>query len=274
MAEQFYDVTHPVRRELHKAYIRKCLDNFKDNNGVIQLIGAEYTGPLHFVQFWLDVIAEWEKETGQKEIIGLSTTKDVQDSILADPVRAAAVDVIDIRYWQYQPDGSVYAPKGGQNLAPRQQARLFKPKRTTFEQVYRAVREYRQKYPDKAVLFSADGFDAFGWAAFMAGGSLPNLPATINMEFLKDAATMQPIDLPGNPAGQWALGKEGRGFVVYNNSPNPFQLNLEKETGVFKVRWLNPKNGTILSKEEKVKGGKNISLKSPQQEAVVLWITK
>ncbi|MBD0287582.1 MAG: ABC transporter permease, partial [Flavisolibacter sp.] len=38
MAAQFYDVKHPVRRQLHRAYIRQCLDNFKDNTGVIQLI--------------------------------------------------------------------------------------------------------------------------------------------------------------------------------------------------------------------------------------------
>ena len=65
MAEQFYDISNPVRRELHKKYIRQCLNNFKDNNGVIQLIGEEFTGPLHFVKFWLDVIKEWEKETGK-----------------------------------------------------------------------------------------------------------------------------------------------------------------------------------------------------------------
>jgi hypothetical protein len=36
MAEQFYDVTDPVRRELHRKYIRQCLDNFADNQNVIQ----------------------------------------------------------------------------------------------------------------------------------------------------------------------------------------------------------------------------------------------
>ncbi|HET7896505.1 MAG TPA: DUF6298 domain-containing protein, partial [Flavisolibacter sp.] len=139
-ADQFYNVKgNAAYRKLHEAYIRQCLNNFKNNSGVIQLIGAEYTGPLHFVQFWLDVIKGWEKETGKKEIIGLSTTKDVQDAILADPARAAVVDLIDIRYWHYQEDGKAYEPKGGQNLAPRQHARLLKPKRTSFEQVYRAV---------------------------------------------------------------------------------------------------------------------------------------
>jgi hypothetical protein len=117
MAEQFYDISNPQRRKIHAAYIRKCLDNFKDN-GVIQLIGAEFTGPLHFVQFWIDTIKEWEKETGKHPIIGLSVTKDVQDAILADPARSSVVDLIDIRYWHYQADGTAYAPLGGQNLSP------------------------------------------------------------------------------------------------------------------------------------------------------------
>ncbi|HMU09692.1 MAG TPA: DUF6298 domain-containing protein, partial [Ferruginibacter sp.] len=128
-AEQFYDISNPVRRELHKRYIRQCLNNFKDNSGVIQLIGEEFTGPTHFVKFWLDIIKDWEKETGKHPVIGLSVTKDVQDSILNIPAYAAIVDLIDIRYWHYQADGTEYAPKGGQGLAPRQHARLLKPKK-------------------------------------------------------------------------------------------------------------------------------------------------
>ena len=57
---------------------------------------------MHFVQFWLDVIAEWEAETGKKAKVALVRQKDVQDAILADPKRAAVVDVIDIRYWHYK----------------------------------------------------------------------------------------------------------------------------------------------------------------------------
>ena len=177
MAEQFYDTSNAVRHDLHKAFIRQCLDNFSDNTGVIQLIGAEFTGPLHFVQFWVDNIRQWEQEKGRHEIIGLSTTKDVQDAILSDPSRAATIDLIDIRYWYYMEDGKVYAPKGGQSLAPRQHERLLKPKRPSFEAVYHSVREYKDKYPEKAVIYSAEGCDNFGWAVLMAGGSLANVPA-------------------------------------------------------------------------------------------------
>src|SRR6185503_16441749 len=212
-AEQFYDISIPVRRELHKKYIRQCLDNFKDNNGVIQLIGEEFTGPAHFVKFWLDVIKEWERETGKHPIIGLAVTKDVQDTILNDPAYASVVDLIDIRYWHYQSDGTAYEPKGGQNLAPRQHARLLKPKKTSFEQVYRAVKEYREKFPGKAVVYSGDSYPEFGVAAFMAGGSLPTLSKEIDKEILKLAANMKPV--ASSNKKEYVLSN-GKNSVVYN----------------------------------------------------------
>lgn len=112
MANQFYDITHPVRRDLHRAYIRQCLANFAGSANVIQSLSAEYTGPLHFVEFWLDVIAGWEAETGFHPVVALGATKDVQDALLRDPLRASMVDVIDIRYWAWRDDGTLYAPPG------------------------------------------------------------------------------------------------------------------------------------------------------------------
>lgn len=219
-AEQFYDLSNPVRKELHKKYIRQCLANFKDNNGVIQLIGEEYTGPLHFVKFWLEVIREWEKETGKHPLIALSVTKDVQDSILALPVYAAVVDVIDIRYWHYQADGTVYAPKGGENLAPRQHARLLKPKKTSFEQVYRAVNEYRTKYPAKAVMYSGDSYPEFGIAVFMAGGSMPVLPENIDASILNAATGMKPV--ASSNVKEYVLS-DGKSSIIYNTTIKKFE---------------------------------------------------
>jgi uncharacterized protein DUF6298 len=213
LAEQFYDTANPARHALHRAFIRQCLDNFADNNGVIQLTSAEFTGPLHFMQFWIDNIRQWEAEKGRREIIGLSATKDVQDAILNDAMRAAVVDVIDIRYWYYEQDGKAYAPLGGQNLAPRQHERLLKPKRPSFESVYRAVREYRERYPSKAVIYSAEG-EEFGWAVFMGGGSLANIPPVTEPGFLDAASKMMPVDLPGKPQGQLALGGKN-GYIIY-----------------------------------------------------------
>ena len=220
-AEQFYDISNPVRKELHKKFIRQNLNNFKDNNGVIQFIGEEFTGPTHFVKFWLDVIKDWEKETGKKEIIGLCVTKDVQDSILSNPAYASIVDLIDIRYWHYQADGKTYEPKGGQNLAPRQHARLLKPTKTSFEQVYRAVKEYKQKFPNKAVVYSGDSYPEFAMAAFMAGGSLASLNADIDKEILKAAVNMKPVSSLNK--NEYVLS-DGKKSIVYNSETKKLEL--------------------------------------------------
>jgi hypothetical protein len=272
LAEQFYDITHPERKKLHREYIRKCLENFADNTNVIHLLSEEYTGPLHFARFWLDVIQEWEKETGHDAIIGLSVTKDVQDAILKDEHRKSLIDLIDIRYWHYRQDESVYAPKGGQNLAPRQHARLVKPGKSSFAQVFKAVHEYRQRNPDKVVIYSASGNDEHGWAVLMAGGSLPAYPSVGHEDFLNEIAGMIPVVQRGASA-QWILQDAAKsGFVVYSKSTHPIQLDLRNTKDILNARWIDPASGQII-KEVKVQGGELREFKSPKRGDIVLWLS-
>lgn len=268
MAEQFYDISNANRKALHQQYIRQCLNNFKDNNGVIQFIGEEFTGPLHFVQFWLETIKGWEKETGKREFIGLSVTKDVQDAILDNPVYASVVDLIDIRYWHYQADGSAYEPKGGQNLAPRQHARLLKPKKTSFEQVYRAVKEYRQKYPLKAVVYSGDSYPEFGWAVFIAGGSLPVLPATTDKDLLAAAISMKPV----NDAGKYVLASSN-GLIAYAGNEAKLELDLSGLNGKFTLKFVSTKDGTVNGDNTSMEGGKKLTINVPANTGIV-WLMK
>jgi hypothetical protein len=274
LAEQFYNENHPVRRPIHQAYIRKCLDNFANNNAVIQFIGAEYTGPLHFVRFWIDTILQWERDTGNHAVVGLSVTKDVQDSILADPARGPAVDVVDIRAWHYRSDGSLYAPAGGQNLAPRQHARLVSPGQTSLEQVYRAVREYRIKYPEKAVMFSDDMSSDLAWAVFMAGGSLAGIPRIAQAGFLASATSMRPAELPGAPSGQWALGNARKEYIIYSRSSGRIVLDASATGGPMTAFWINPRDGSVLATRQYDKDDKSIELKSPTSSPVVVWIKR
>ena len=152
MADAFYDVTHPVRRALHRAYIRQCLANLADESNVIHTLSAENSGPLHFMQFWLDVVAEWEAETGKRPLIALSAPKDVQDAVLADNKRADLIDVIDLTYWWRTPNGAEFAPRGGQSLAPRQHLRAWKGGKPSAATIAEMAREYRLKFPGKAVI--------------------------------------------------------------------------------------------------------------------------
>lgn len=269
MAEQFYDTVNPARKALHVAYIRKCLDNFEGNSSVIHLISDEFTGPLSFVQLWLDVIAGWERETGRSVLVGLSATKDVQDAILSDTVRAAVVDIIDIRYWWYRQNGEAYAPQGGLSLAPRQHARLLKPSPTSFAQVYRAVAEYREKFPGKAVIVSEQG-SQHAWAELTAGGSLAPVPVR-DAQFLTAAAAMPPLKNADKPT----LYSPARGYIVYVDSES-VTLDLSRESGKYRVVWMDAKSGSRLpdKKAETVAAGKTLTLKNPQAGAAVLWLDK
>lgn len=188
-ARQFYDVSNPTLRALHRQYIRQSLYAFKGQPNVIHSIGEEFTGPLHFVQFWLDVVAEWERENG-RVLIDLAVNKDVQDAILSDPARSGVVDIIDIEQWFYH-DKGLYAPEGGVNMAQRQYMRKIRTGSARFADVYRAVSEYRQQYPDKAVVYYAQKYPEMGWAVLMAGGSCPALQVS-DSGFLRSVASMLP----------------------------------------------------------------------------------
>ncbi len=268
MAEYFYDVNHPVRRELHRQYIRQCLANFADNPNVVQLISEEFTGPLYFVQFWIDVIAEWEAETGKKAKVALSTTKDVQDAILADPKRSAVVDIIDIRYWHYKTDG-VYAPEGGKNLAPRQHMRKMKVGKTTFDEAYKAVAEYRVKYPEKAVTFYAQNYPDLGWAVLMGGGSCPVVPVK-DEGFLKDVAAMQVEETKNDQYKK--LVKIGIGAVIYSKSEAEIPIRLE--SGKYMLKYVDVRNGSVQVVDKSLKVNDVYTLKIPQGKAGVYWLHK
>jgi hypothetical protein len=270
-SEMFYDVTNPVRRQYYRTYIRQCLNNFTDNTNVVQLISFEYTGPLHFVQFWLDIIDEWQKETGRNATVAISCTKDVQDSILADPKCAALVDVIDIRYWHYKSDGTVYAPEGGLNLAPRQHARLMKVGAVNFESTYKAVNEYRTKYPDKAVTYYTYSlnYPDMAWAVLMAGGSLPVLPIK-DQDFLKAASQMSVMKV--NSDKYKALGKIGTGIIIYSQSESKITVSLE--AGKFMLKYINPKTGSIEIVNKMIGGAQDFDLLIDKDKSGAYWFQK
>ncbi len=282
MARNFYDVTNPELRALHRGYIRQCLDNFADTSNVIQMTSAEYSGPLEFTRFWLDTIVEWEREQGaggrgqravpRSVIISLSAPKDVQDAILEDPVRGAHVDVIDIRYWAYTADDGLYAPKGGQHLAPRQHLRQTRLKPGGFAAIVKAVREYRTRFPEKAVTYYADmhcpsGRD--GWAVLMGGGSLANvkLPA----ELADVIPAMQPKDGVVAGSGQWCLGSSDGDCLIYSESAEgSITLHLPTMEARYHLRWIDPETGEVTD-------GGELSADGPQQielQSRLLWVTR
>ncbi|RUT68326.1 pectate lyase [Flavobacterium cupreum] len=273
MAEQFYDINNPQRRKLHQGFIRKSLENFQDNSNVIQLTSAEYTGPLEFMQFWLDEVQTWKDETGKKGLIGLSATKDVQDAVLKDAKRVKTVDVIDIRYWYYKEDGTAYAPEGGVNLAPRQHARKLKTGKETENQVYRAIREYRDPYPEKVILYSTDASSRFGWAVLMAGASLPNIPTVELPQFYTALSEMKPVEGNTFSDAVWTLENKGKSYLFYLKNDQDISVDLAGYKGTFEVYAINASTGA-LTKKASISGGKKIVIPKIEIKEKVLFIVK
>ncbi|MBA4065621.1 MAG: pectate lyase [Isosphaera sp.] len=270
MAAAFYDVTHPVRRDLHRRYIRHCLDVLGGCPNVVFQTGEEFTGPRHFVEFWLDTVAEWQKESGKTVLVGLSCTKDVQDAILADPLRSALVSVIDLKYWWYTARGGVYDPTGGEDLAPRQQLREWAgDKARSAESVARAVREYRSKFPGKAVTVSHDG--GHGWAALAAGASLPDLPKTTAPDLL--AAGLKPFESKLFAKGQYALAEPGERYLVYS-AGGPVRLDLAAARGPFAAAWVDPKTGALAPLTDPPPGGAAATVRPAGAGPAVLWVRR
>jgi hypothetical protein len=247
-AHLFYDLGDPEYRALHQAYLRQCLALSAGSPNVVHSTSAEFTGPLGFVEFWIDTAVEWERETRTDALLALSATKDVQDAVLADPGRAAAVSVIDLRYWTYLADGSLYAPGGGLNLSPRQHLRLLKPGPASFESVLRGVREYRTKFPDKAITFRAGQHCpgvSDGWAMLMGGGSFPDVP-TLPGPLLEGILRMRPADRPANGPGTWSLADAEGNALVYTTGP-AVTLELGTHTGTFQADWIDPHSGELVA---------------------------
>jgi hypothetical protein len=274
LADAFYDVTHPLRRRLHRDYIRHCLDTLGGQKNVIYLTGAEYTGPPEFVRFWIDTVRDWQQETGKKLLLGLSCTKDVQDAILEDRVRVPLVSVIDLRYWWYAEDGSLYAPEGGESLAPRQQLREWKGKKGRSEaQIARQVREYRKRYPEMVILCSLD--KAPGWAVLAAGGSVPNLPGLRDDRLLEALPRMKPFEpAAGLTDRQWALAEPGRHYLVYSSSGDAIRLDLRGARGTYTVSWVDPRRGTRVTSSQSIAGGKIVEIPVSPSTPAVLWLTR
>lgn len=267
MAEQFYDISRPVIREYHSKFIRHNVETFHDNNGVVHSIGMEYTGPLHFMNFWLEEVNACQPH----QLVALSATKDVQDAVLQDEKHRAMVDVIDIRQWHYRDDGTLYEPQGGVSLAPRQHARLIDRGAVSCASIYRAVREYRRQYPDKAVVYNAfmvrAPHNAVPWAVFMAGGSFAQVPPIDELPVYELASSFVPIDDQTDMETQWVLGSAGKAYLVYPLK-NEIHLDLTNDKQSYKVFWIDPDDGTLLKKGDRVKGNSVLMIEVPTENAV------
>jgi len=268
-ADMFYDMTQPHLREINRAYIRQCLANLTDEPNVIHTTGQEFTGPLSFEQFWLDSVGDWEKETGKHPLIALSTPKDVQDAILADPVRGKLISVIDLKYWWQSAKGQLFAPPGGKSIAPRQAERDWKGGAPNAATIAGMVSDYRNRFPDKAIITDLDQAD--GWGFVAAGGSLPKLPATTDVRLLAAIPKMKPM--PSSADGSFVLGEPGKQYFVYAPKGGTISLDLSAANTPLTIHHINLRDGKLTT-EETVSGDSTVQIALPSGQPAAILITQ
>ncbi|MFB3854847.1 MAG: DUF6298 domain-containing protein [Vicinamibacterales bacterium] len=285
-ARAFYDVSHPLRRELHRLYISHVLDTIGRNTNVVFGIDREYTGSLAFVRFWLDTIAEWQRVNGRKVFVSLEIPKDQMDAILADPERRRLVSAVDFHGWLYRADGRPFVIRGDIDRSPREQ----RPDIATAEEIealkrtlvgaaldqkdylngpefqklfdnlwagskpmqYRAWREYRDRFPDLVILTAADHY--------------PTVTRSVEANIPEDVRSRTvPADLVRtNRDTAWSMARPGETYIVYSMSGKAVEIDLAGDPGVYSVLWLDPERGTIRRGSDAVNGGRLVSLAPPE----------
>jgi hypothetical protein len=266
LANVFYNVDHPGRRELHRAYIFHTLDQLGEETNLIVGLGFQFAGPLAFQQFFLDTVAEWEQRSGRRARVTLATSKDITDAILADPVRSKQIAVIDLRYWQIQSDGKLWAPRGDVNRAFREQNTVLfgrgadTPPDTTPLNVYRGVREYRDRFPERAIVAWHGGVGPI--PILMAGGAevlMRNPAAGQSQGVAADAAAfdqfirtqlgivltrMFPRDGWITDAERnWCLADTGDHVLIYSVSGENIGIDNGFPSGRYEGIWYDPHGG-------------------------------
>jgi hypothetical protein len=293
VANEVYDVSNPVRRALHRTFILHELDELSGVQNLFFCLGAQFAGPLSFQEFFQDTVSEWEKQSGKTVRILLATSKDITDAILANPVRAKQVAVIDMRYWQYRPDGKLWAPEGGKNLAFREaitrdftRANGDAPPDTTPLQVYRQVREYTDRFRDKAVVAWNSG--AGGIPILMAGGAqaLMRNPSGghgqgrqldhttfddfVHAQLASVLASMKPRDgVASEPDQNWCLADERRDTVLLYSLAGPaIRLLQTLPQTSYTGLWFDQRNGTTRPLE----GAVSTAIQKPTSEPWLLLL--
>ena len=297
VANQFYDANDPRRRALHRAFILHTLDVLGERPNVVFTLGFQFAGPLAFQQFFLDTVAEWQRRKGRRVRVALITTKDITDAILADPVRARLVSVVDARYWQYRPDGKLWAPEGGRDLAFREMiAAEFKragdaPPDTGPQQVYRQVREYRDRFPEKAVVAWHSGAGpipvlmAGGAQALMrnpaAGQSQGEQPDRTKLDpFVREHLSqvlvrMSPLDgLLEDAANNWCLSDvRSDAVLIYTLAGSSFTLARALPRRAYTGLWFDPRTGDTRPLDAPRSWGKGTTIVKPTSEDWLLLLT-
>lgn len=288
IADEFYDVTDGDRRKLHAIYIRKYLDTLKDNQNVLHTIGFQYSGSLAFARFFFDTVIDWQNENNVKLMLSIHTGKNVTDALLAEKKYLDVISVIDMRYWQYLEDGTLYAPDAGKNRAFRMYRKRFSDGRrppSTDRLIYKQVREYKALYPDKALMAYVAGVGPM--PILMAGGayaisSYDGMNASKGMghfiKFVNEnlAEELWKMDADDNVVADsennWCLSEAGKTYLICSLGGKKVKAKIKK--GNYEYGWFDY-NGNRLTDSGRIEITTNQATEfSPPQNKPSLLLIK
>ena len=295
LGNQFYSTAHPGLKNLHEAYINHVLDDLAGYKNIVFNLGYQFVGPLEFQKFFLRTVAAWEKRNHKKIRLEIGTSKDITDAILNDPEFSGMINVVDMRYWQYKPDGSIWAPQSGQNLAFRElNSKLLgkgvdTPPATTPQLAYKQVREYRDKYPDKAFIAWHNGVGQI--PALMGGAAQVYLqnPAAgqsqgrandetpfdgfVAKYLSKNLVTMTPLDgLLKDAGNNWCLANASKNaLLIYSLAGDAITLEHQLPAGAYKAVWYNPADQKTI--EANMDLHKSLKVSKPSNGNWLLYLT-
>lgn len=267
VGNEFFSVSYAPLRKLHHDYILHVLDELGDMPNVIFGAAYQYAGPLEFEQFFQDTVAEWEKQHHRHVRLALTTSKQTTDAILADPVRSKQIAAVDMRYWIYEPDGTLFAPKAGENHAFRELiSKQFPgytdtPPPTTPELVYKQVREYRDRYPNIAFVPMESGA---GPLPILMGGAASQSSLRGRTSLYKDNPSdamidqfihdhlatalmkLSPVDgIVSDATHNWVLaGAANDPVLIDTRSGSNLTLAKALPHPAYHGLWFNPRTGT------------------------------
>jgi hypothetical protein len=168
---------------------------------------------------------------------------------------------------------------------------------TTPQQIYRQVREYREKYPEKALLHHIHADLQQTWAFLMGGGSMLIRNITypsasirnyntaplefsvirhtysfVNRELSNRLPNMKPVDLARNASKSvWSLSDAKETALFFMSSGGIFDADLRAFNGSFSASWFKPSTGSQFSAGTII-GGALIRFSAPSSASWVLLI--
>ena len=157
---------------------------------------------------------------------------------------------------------------------------------STPQLLYQQVREYRDAYPEKAIIAYHEDVGAL--PVLMAGGAYTlyhselatskltpdetTLQTFIHSELSDRLWKMEPNDeITSDPSKQWCLADPGETYLIYSTTGEDFNATIPK--GNYEYSWFTP-SGTSLSSSKPLKTNRSHHKFTPPKDEPALVLIK